>query len=144
MEGLFMIIYQNLIKMDEVWKKVMRLFLIISGVILILFFIGMFSFNGGDDERNIENSQKFKVTVSHESTEYVFYCQEYMYNPGLIILIDWKGNTTNEIIVTESMYVRTGINPDYDLLLLMEKFKEDIEKLKKEEEVEVKKVKKQA
>ncbi len=130
--------------MDEVWKKVMRLFLIISGVILILFFIGMFSFNGGDDERNIENSQKFKVTVSHESTEYVFYCQEYMYNPGLIILIDWKGNTTNEIIVTESMYVRTGINPDYDLLLLMEKFKEDIEKLKKEEEVEVKKVKKQA
>jgi len=137
--------------MNEVWKKIKRLFLIIGGVILLVFFIGLFSLKEVDD-RNVEDNQKYKVMVSHGAGEYVFYCQEYLYKPGLlgdvIVLVDWKGNTTNEIIVTESMYVRTSLNPEYNLLLLMEKFKEDVEREKlrreKEAEAEIEAIKKSA
>jgi len=99
------------------WKKFVRVFWITVSVIvaIIIFgFITMFS-SVPIDAEDLTDNQQYVATVSHDGTVYTYYCTGYIRNiiNGSFVLIDYKGEATNELFITEGTYFQVKKNPNY-------------------------------
>ena len=98
------------------WKKAARLFWIIIGSLIALFVFTVFlSVPSEDDKNDIIDNQQYVATVSHDGTVYTYYCTGYIRNliNGSFVLIDYKGEATNELFITEGIYFQVKKNPNY-------------------------------
>jgi len=96
-------------------KKIRKLLLPITLSILIIIQAIILFVPEAEDE--LVNNQKFIVEVSHDGKTYSYYCQDYIRDRitggNTLILLDYKGTPSYEIIVTETMFVRSKSNPHY-------------------------------
>ena len=99
------------------WQKVVRGFWITLACIgaLVVFFVISMIPTEDDDRSDILDNQLYVVTVSHEVTNYTYFCSGYKKNMinGSFILIDYEGVATHELFITSSTYFRIEKNLNY-------------------------------
>ena len=99
------------------WQKVVRGFwitLAAIGCLITFFFVSMIP-TEDDDRKDITDNQEYVVRVTHEANTYTYYCTGYKRNiiNSSFILIDYKGNSTDELVVLPGTYFRISKNPEY-------------------------------
>ena len=99
------------------WQKFTRGFWIIVGGfagVVVLGLITMLASSPSED-MDLTDNQQYVATVSHDKTVYTYYCTGYIRNlsNGSFVLIDYKGEATNELFITSTTYFQVKKNPKY-------------------------------
>ena len=79
---------------------------------------------------DVVEHQRFKVEIFHNGKKNVFYCQDYVRDritgSNTLLLIDYTGEPSHEVVVSESMFIVLKKNPGYMPQLFEKEEKKEI------------------